>query len=83
MGGVRMMTPAECVAWAEQQESDGKRDAMGYSFTSWSVARYLPDGRAMRDEYEHQVFESQAEFKARYAAITLAVPVGQTMDLFS
>lgn len=76
------MTPAEIVAWAEAQEAAGKRDAMGFPFTSWLLARHLPDGRAMRDQLGHQVFETQAEFKARQACPAPAVALGQTLELF-
>lgn len=76
------MTTAEYIAWAEAQDASGKRDGMGHPFTSWLVARYLPDGRAMRDERGAQVFETQAEFKARTAAVP-ATPLGQTMELFA
>lgn len=77
------MTPAEIVAWSEAQDAAGKRDAMGHPFTSWLLARYHPDGRAMRDQLGHQVFETQAEFKARAASAAPAVAIGQTMELFA
>lgn len=76
------MTPAENVAWSEAQDAAGKRDAMGHPFTSWLVARYLPEGRAMRDQHGAQVFETQAEFKARQACTAPAVTIGQTLELF-
>lgn len=77
------MTPDDTVAWSEAQDAAGKRDAMGHLFTSWLLARYLPDGRAMRDQLGAQVFETQAEFKARQACPAPAVALGQTMDLFA
>lgn len=77
------MTPAEIVAWSETQDAAGKRDAMGQPFTSWLLARYLPDGRVMRDQLGAQVFETQAEFKARQACPAPAAALGQTMDLFA
>lgn len=77
------MTPADIVAWSEAQEAAGKRDAMGHPFTSWLLPRYHPDGRAMRDKLGHQVFETQAEFKARQACAEPAVAIGQTMELFA
>lgn len=76
------MTPAEIVAWSEAQDAAGKRDAMGHPFTSWLLARYLPDGRVMRDPLGHQVFETQAEFKARQACTAQTVAIGQTLELF-
>lgn len=77
------MTPAEIVAWSEAQDAAGKTDAMGRPWTSWLLARYQPDGRAMRDQRGAQVFETQADFKARQASVAPAVAVGQTMDLFA
>jgi hypothetical protein len=59
------VSPAEIVDWAEAQDATGVRDAMGQPFTSWLLARYQPDGRALRDAHGRQVFETQAEFKAR------------------
>lgn len=76
------MTPAEIVAWSEAQDAAGKRDAMGQPFTAWLLARYHPDGGAMRDAHGHQVFETQAEFKARQACTAQTVAIGQTLELF-
>ncbi len=76
------MTPADIVAWSEAQDAAGKRDAMSHPFTSWLLARYQPDGRAMRDAHGHQVFETQAEHKARTASADAAIPIGQTLELF-
>lgn len=76
------MTPAEIVAWSEAQDAAGKRDAMGKPFTSWLIARYLPDGRAMRDQLGAQVFETHTEFKARHAFTAQTVAIGQTLELF-
>jgi hypothetical protein len=45
--------------------AQGRTDAMGQPFSSWAVARYHDDGRAMRDAAGHQVFESQADCLAR------------------
>lgn len=83
--GLRMtMTTAEIVAWADEMEAAGKRDAMGIPFTSWLVARYQPDGSAMRDQAGRQAYETQAEFKARQGQShpVTHTPVGQTLDLF-
>lgn len=77
------MTPADIVTWSEAQDAAGKRDAMGHPFTSWLLARYHPEGRAMRDQLGHQVFETQAEFKARQACAAPVVSPGQTLDLFA
>lgn len=77
------MTTADTIAWAEAQDAAGKRDAMGQPFTSWLMARYLPDGRAMRDAGGAQVFETQAEFKARQQVAQAACQPGQNMDLFA
>lgn len=77
------MTPAEIVAWSEAQDAAGKRDAMGQPFTSWLIARHDTDGRAMRDRHCAQIFETQAEFKARQACPAPAVALGQTLDLFA
>jgi len=81
------MTHTEFIAWAENQDAIGKKDAMGHPFTSWRVARYAPDGSALRNDYGRQLFETQAEFKAcsvhaQPASINLPA-VGQTMDLFA
>lgn len=76
------MTPGEIVTRSEAQDAAGKTDAMGHPFSSWLVARYHPDGRAMRDQLGHQVFETQAEFIARQACNAPAVAIGQTLELF-
>lgn len=76
------MTNAEFVAWSEAHDAAGKRDAMGQPFTAWLLARYHPDGRAIRDARGHQVFETQAEFKARQACTAPAAAIGQTLELF-
>lgn len=62
------MTPLDIIKWSDEQQAAGMRDAFGGSFTDWEVARYLPDGRAMRTPDGRQVFETQAAFKARHAA---------------
>lgn len=77
------MTPADIVAWSEAQDAADKTDAMGQPFTSWLLARYHPDGRAMRNQRGAQVFETQAEFKARQACVAPVVAVGQTLELFA
>ena len=81
------MTHAPFIAWAESQDAAGNTDAMGHPFTSWLVARYAPDGSALRDSAGRQVFETQADFNARSgnaSPTTLNLPVmGQTMDLFA
>lgn len=77
------MTPAEIVTWAEAQEAAGKRDAMGHPWTSWLLARYQPDGRAMRDQFGNQIFETQAEFKARQVNCAPDMTAGETLDLFA
>lgn len=74
-----MMTPAQFTAWAEQQEAAGIKDAMGCSWTTWKVAVRNPDGSVARDADHHQIYETQAEYKARMRA----VPIGQTMELFA
>lgn len=61
-------------------DAAGKRDAMGYPFSTWDVAVRLPDGTAARDQHGRQIFETQAEFKARHQAHPVAT--GQTLSLF-
>jgi hypothetical protein len=73
------MTPAEFTAWAEQQEAAGIKDAMGYPWTDWMLAVRNPDGTVARDSECHQIYETQAEYKARRRAI----PIGQTLELFA
>lgn len=59
------MRTDEYITWAQQQDQAGRRDPMGYRWTSWLVARRNSDGSPMRDEHNRQVFESQAEYLAR------------------
>lgn len=59
------MSTDEYIKWAQQQESAGRRDPMGYPWTSWLVARRNLDGTVMRDQHNRQVFETQAEYLAR------------------
>lgn len=75
------MTPPEIIAWAKEQDAAGKKDAFGYSFTSWLIARRHPDGTVMRDENDDQVFETQAEYESRQVK-PHCTAIGQTMDLF-
>ncbi len=71
------MNPAEIIAWSEQQEAAGAKDAMGHSFSSWLLAVKHSDGTMVRDKDGHQVFQTQTEFKRlQYTK------VGQTMELF-
>lgn len=72
------MTSAEFIAWAEQQETAGIKDAMGMPWTDWLLSVRNPDGSAARDADGRQIFETQASYKARQRA----VPIGQTMELF-
>ena len=74
------MTTAELIEWSEAMDAAGKRDAMGYPFTSWLVAIRDEDGKAVRDAHGRQIFETQASFKARQQPRT--VPTGQTLSLF-
>lgn len=67
------------VAWCDAMDAEGKRDAMGYSFSSWKVAVRMPDGKAARDTHGRQVFQTQAESKAQQQR---PVPTGQTLSLF-
>lgn len=64
------MTPPETIAWAKEQDAAGKKDAFGYSFTSWLIARRHPDGTVMRDEKGDQVFETHAEYESRQVMTT-------------
>jgi hypothetical protein len=73
------MTSAEFIVWAEQQETSGVKDPMGFSWTTWKLAIYQPDGSVARDQNQHQIYETQAEYKAR----TRSVPIGQTLELFA
>lgn len=57
------MSPSEITTWSEQQESAGRRDAMGCPFTSWLLAVRNPDGSMARDKNGRQVFQTQAEYK--------------------
>lgn len=74
------MTPQQIVTWARAQDAAGKRDAMGYPFTSWLIARYDADGRAVRDQHGHQVFEPHA---AHGATATETKPASGQFDLFA
>lgn len=73
-----MMTPSEIITWSEQQDAAGVKDAMGYSFTSWLLAVKHPDGTLVRDKENHQVMQTQSQYKALNAA-----RVGQTLELFA
>jgi hypothetical protein len=72
------MSPTEFIAWSEQQESAGVKDAMGESFTDWLLAVMHTDGTPVRNKDSHQVFQTQAEFKRLQSA-----KVGKTMELFA
>lgn len=73
------MNHSAYITWAEAQDAAGQMDPMGQSWTSWKLARYNPDGTAMRDASGHQIFETQTEYKARQSAL----PFGQTLELFA
>ena len=72
------MTPSEIIAWSEQKEAAGTKDAMGGSWTDWLIAVKRPNGTMARDKAGHQLFQTQAEFKRMNATQT-----GQTMELFA
>lgn len=76
----RQLAIAKRIEWSEAMEAAGKRDAMGYPFTSWKVAVYQADGKAARDARGHQIFVTQTEWKAQHQPH--AVPTGQTLSLF-
>lgn len=73
------MTNAEFTTWAEQQDAAGVKDGFGNPWTTWLLAVRRPDGSVARDTHDHQIFETQADYKLRHRA----VPVGQTLDLFA
>lgn len=73
-----MMPPSEFIARAERLEAAGIKDAMGWPWTSWLLAVRLPDGALARDSVGHQIYETQAEYRAR-----TSVPIGQTLELFA
>ena len=74
-----MMTSAEFIAWAEAMDEDGVKDAFGHSYTTYQIAVMEPDGSCKRGPDLFQIYETQAEYKARVRAI----PVGQTLELFA
>lgn len=76
------MTPQETIQWAKDQDATGKRDAMGHPFGSWLIARYNPDGTAMRDERGDQVFETHTDFESRHFHIPDNPAVGHNLSLF-
>jgi hypothetical protein len=73
------MSPAELIAWHEAMDAAGQPDPMGLPWRSWLIAVRRPDGSMARDARGHQIFETQAEYKARMQA----VPIGQTLELFA
>lgn len=76
-----MLSTSEFIVWAH-----GRTDAMGQPFSTWAVARYHDDGRAMRDAAGHQVFESQADFLARecgQSQAPAAKPEAAQQELFA
>ena len=80
------MNHRDSIAWAEAMDATGKTDAMGGPFTAWLVARTDSDGNVMRDEHDRQVFESQADCKARWSGEPLARTqpvIGQNLELFT
>lgn len=73
------MNHHQFVAFAEQQDATGQKDAMGFSWATWLLAIRRPDGEVARDTADHQIFETQADYKTRIRVI----PVGQTLELFA
>ena len=76
------MTPQETIQLAKEQDATGKRDAMGAPFSSWLIARYNPDGTAMRDERGDQVFETHADFEFRHIYRPDNATIGHNLSLF-
>ena len=74
-----MMTSAEYIAWAEAMDAEGKMDAFGNSYSTYQIAVMAADGSCKRDQRGYQIYETQAEYKARMRAI----PIGQTLELFA
>jgi hypothetical protein len=73
------MTSAEFIAWAESMDADGVKDTFGYSYTTYQIAVMNLDGTCKRGPDGYQIYETQADYKARIRAI----PVGQTLELFA
>ena len=73
-----MMTAEETIAWSEQQEAAGVKDAVGCPWTSWLIAVKGADGTMVRDRDGHQIFQTQSEYKR-----SRSTPVGQTLELFA
>lgn len=71
---------AEMVAWA----AEGHRDAMGYLFSDWRLARYHEDGRPVRDAAGRQTFMTHTQWLSKYGrpqVSPLSEPAQQ--DLFA
>lgn len=58
------MTIAELIAWGEQMDAAGKKDAMGFPWSSWKVAKQNSDGSLARDKRHHVIYISKDEWKA-------------------
>ena len=76
------MTPQEIIQWAKEQDAAGKRDAMGHPFSSWLIARYNPDGTAIRDERGNQVYETHSDFESRQIHRPDNAAIGHNLSLF-
>lgn len=74
-----MMTSAEFIVWAEAMDANGAKDAFGHSYTTYQIAVMEPDGSCKRGPEGFQIYETQADYKARMRAI----PVGQTLEMFA
>lgn len=73
------MNNSKYCAWAEQQDAAGIKDAMGWSFISWLIAIYQPDGQPAINAKGHMIYETQNKFKAG----RIAPDSGKNLELFS
>lgn len=77
------MDHTETIRWAREMEAQGRKDAMGGSFTDWLVARHDEEGNALRDANGRQIFETQAEWLARNGAPIAAPAAPMQQALFA
>lgn len=78
------MTIAELIAWGDQMDAAGIKDAMDYPWSSWLVAKTNTDGSVVRDEHGRVIYITKDEWKASNQAHPVLTPTAKPqLELFA
>ena len=79
-----MKTIEELIAWGEAMDEAGIKDAMGFPWSSWKVAKMNTDGSLARDKHHHQIFITKDEWRAASQLMGVCHPTAKPqLELFA